>query len=233
MYVSAISDGSACEKDESKAARINVPSRLVEAASSLDLTFVYISTDLVFDGIHAPYRESDSPSPLSAYGRSKAVGEDAVRRYQPAGPSGGHVIIRPSLLIGPPSIIPSTKSSCVQWMLKGASNPPLKLFTDEYRTPTYVDDVAELILLIHQRRCAAFRNKVLHFGGPSVISRYDLGVMVFQAAGLDSSLIVPSKQSEITVGFARPPNCALDSTLGHSLVSPTPLVEAISKCISN
>lgn len=36
---------------------------------------IYISTDYVFDGKNAPYKETAVPTPLNAYGKSKLEGE--------------------------------------------------------------------------------------------------------------------------------------------------------------
>jgi dTDP-4-dehydrorhamnose reductase len=58
---------------------------------------VQISTDYIFDGSkRTPYLESDRPAPLSAYGRSKLAGEEAVARVAPD----THTIVRTSWLFG-------------------------------------------------------------------------------------------------------------------------------------
>lgn len=46
-------------------------------------TFLYISTDYVFDGRNPPYGEDDAPNPLNVYGRSKLEGERETLRHCP------------------------------------------------------------------------------------------------------------------------------------------------------
>lgn len=54
---------------------------LAETANLLGAWLVHYSTDYVFDGTgHAPWQESDTPAPLSAYGRSKLAGDLAASR---------------------------------------------------------------------------------------------------------------------------------------------------------
>ena len=69
------------EKDEALACAINseAPAIMAEEAKKIGAALVHFSTDYVFDGANSsPYAENDSPNPISAYGRTKLVGEQAV-----------------------------------------------------------------------------------------------------------------------------------------------------------
>lgn len=57
--------------------------------------FIFISTDLVFNGTKGDYDETDSPNPISYYGETKAEAESLVRKLV-----GNHVILRAPLLLG-------------------------------------------------------------------------------------------------------------------------------------
>jgi dTDP-4-dehydrorhamnose reductase len=70
------------EKDEPLARAINsvAPAVIAEAAKKIGAALVHYSTDYVFDGSkNSPYEENDPPNPLSAYGRTKLAGEQAIR----------------------------------------------------------------------------------------------------------------------------------------------------------
>ncbi len=80
------------ESDPDLADQINgvAPGILAEEAKAAGALLVHYSTDYVFDGTkQAPYVETDTPNPLSRYGRSKLAGDTAV---QAAG--GRHLIFR-------------------------------------------------------------------------------------------------------------------------------------------
>jgi dTDP-4-dehydrorhamnose reductase len=70
------------EGNEALARAINseAPAVMAEEAKKIGAALVHYSTDYVFDGAkNSPYAENDSPNPVSAYGRTKLAGEQAVR----------------------------------------------------------------------------------------------------------------------------------------------------------
>jgi dTDP-4-dehydrorhamnose reductase len=78
----AWTDVDGCEKNPEQAMVINgvAPGHLAAACAAVNARLTHISSDYVFDGrIDRDYREDDAVSPLSAYGRSKLAGEEAVR----------------------------------------------------------------------------------------------------------------------------------------------------------
>lgn len=82
------------EEEEAKATVINgeAPGAMAQAAAELEVPFVHISTDYVFDGSGIePWTPDQQTAPLGAYGRSKLAGEEAVRAA-----GGTHAILRTS-----------------------------------------------------------------------------------------------------------------------------------------
>src|SRR5438132_4382951 len=75
-----------CETERAECERMNVaaPRTVAEYAQRHDAFVVYYSTDHVFDGAKASYREDDALAPANVYARSKASGEAAVRSLVPA-----------------------------------------------------------------------------------------------------------------------------------------------------
>ncbi len=86
VHAAAATDVDGCEKNPTMAAVVNADGtrRIAEGCRRAGAGLVYISTDFVFDGGQAiPYVETDTPGPLSVYGRSKLAGEQAVREMAP------------------------------------------------------------------------------------------------------------------------------------------------------
>jgi dTDP-4-dehydrorhamnose reductase len=95
----AFTDVDACEEHEEQATAVNGAGagNVAAAAASHGALVIHVSSDYVFDGRKGTsYVESDATSPLSAYGRSKLAGEEAVRAAAPE----DHLIIRSSWLFG-------------------------------------------------------------------------------------------------------------------------------------
>src|SRR5581483_10746505 len=113
--------------------------RLATLCSRLDLTVVHYSTNYVFDGNKAEYRESDQPSPLSAYGRSKLLGEELL-----AARATRHYLIRTAVIFGPRGTSDLSKKSFVELMLDlSAKKDVIQAVDDEINSVTYAPDLAQ------------------------------------------------------------------------------------------
>jgi dTDP-4-dehydrorhamnose reductase len=94
------------------------------AADRAAARLIHLSTDLVFDGEHAPYGEEDDPGPVSAYGQAKLEAERLVHG----------LVVRTSLLYGKPG--PQEAH---------AARDDVVFHTDEIRCPTHVSDLAGVL----------------------------------------------------------------------------------------
>lgn len=125
------------------AVNVTGPKNLAEAASDRHIPFVHYSTDYVFAGDKKEgYVETDTPAPISKYGETKYLGEQAV---QQAG--GAWYILRTSKIFGTPGLTELSKPSFVSLMLKlAAEKPELKIVDEEVGCPTYTLDIAKTTL---------------------------------------------------------------------------------------
>ena len=123
-----------CEKETALAWQVNAegPKYLAQAAARLNSRLIHISTDYVFDGykeVPNPYLETDTPNPLSEYGKSKLAGEEVVAEYAP-----NHVILRTAWLYS------ATGKNFLKTILKLAVSDPdreLKVVDDQYGSLTW------------------------------------------------------------------------------------------------
>lgn len=125
------------EDEEQLAYDVNAlaPGVIASVAANLGLPLVHYSTDYVFDGHgQAPFVETDTPSPLSVYGRSKLAGERAV---QAAG--GSHLILRTSWVFGVHG------QNFLKTMLRLAqTRDELRVVNDQIGAPTSADLLASV-----------------------------------------------------------------------------------------
>lgn len=88
IHCAAVTNVDGCEGDPLLAYRVNGlgTAWLAEAAAAIAGKLVYVSTDFVFDGTKqgVPYEVDARVSPLSVYGASKRLGEEAVLSYDRA-----------------------------------------------------------------------------------------------------------------------------------------------------
>ncbi len=175
---------------------------IAHAATRVGARLIHLSSDVIFDGEHAPYDEDALPAPISAYGSSKALAERAVKEECPRA-----VIVRTSLVYGFSPLDPRTQQT-----LNGEMPD---LFTDEYRCPLLVDDLTSALIELVTMDYAG----VLNIAGPQRLCRYDFGVKLVQA------LHAPVKFAPALCASnpnPRPRDCTLDTTRAQSLLR-TPL----------
>jgi dTDP-4-dehydrorhamnose reductase len=173
------------------------------AAAAVGARLVHLSTDVLFDGEHGPYTESDAPMPITPYGLAKAEAERVVTGLCPDA-----AIVRTSLIYGfdPPD--PRTL-----WVVDSLREGRLiTLFTDEIRSPVWVEQLAAALLEL----VAGDRDSmagVWHLAGPQPLTRYGFGERLARAYGLDPAGITPGLSHES--GLIRPRNCVLDVSKAH------------------
>lgn len=106
---------------------------LAEAASEVGSRLVLVSTDMVHDGKKAPYADAAIPSPINAYGQSKADGETSALAAH-----SDTIAVRTSLIYGLESIDRGTAG----FAHRLAAGDTLTLFSDVLRQPVWRDALA-------------------------------------------------------------------------------------------
>jgi len=189
----------ACEADPDRAFLVNSlgTRHVADGARRVGARICYLSTDYVFDGTKSdPYVEWDPPHPLSVYGRSKHGGECEV--------DPGSTIVRTSWVCG------RHGQNMVKTILRLAADPrPLAFVDDQRGHPTFAGDLASMIArLVADRRPGLF-----HVTNQGVVSWYEFARAVFEAAGLDASLVQPISTADLDPPrpAPRPANSVLDN----------------------
>lgn len=161
IHAAAVNPGSG---DAAAMERINADGTrfVAEAAQTLGARLVYVSTDVVHSGQAAPYRDDASPTPLNAYGRSKAAGEAAVLDLDP-----GAAIARTSLIYG----LQAMDRGTVSFVKRLESGQTLTLFSDVIRQPIWVESLAEALLKLVELEYAG----TLNVAGRQALSREAFG----------------------------------------------------------
>ncbi len=173
------------------------------------IRFIHLSTDQVFDGTAAPYTESCPHNPINPYGKAKAQAEDLVLALNPQA-----VIVRSSLLYG----LHSPDRQTAALIQTAQSGELYRLFTDEFRCPVWVENLAEALLELGRNNYSG----ILHLGGPQHLNRWEFGLYMLQHFGITPT---PNIQQDTikALGIIRPKNLTLDSSIAQQLLQ-TPLL---------
>lgn len=173
------------------------------AAGHVGARLVHLSSDALHAGRPQPYLDDDPPSPVHSYGAAKAAAETAVRAVAP-----GAAIVRTSLIIG------DERSKPIQFALDvAAGRRSGALFTDEYRCPVAVTDLAAAVLEL----AASTVSGTINVAGPEALSRAEMGRLAAVRHGLDPERIPVCTIAEGGLG-PRPAHVVLDSTQAASLL---------------
>lgn len=187
--------------------------RLADLAAQCHARFIFISSDVVFDGSKGQYREDDLPNPKGVYANSKLQAENYLLEHLP-----DVIVIRPSIFYG---LTLNGRPSFTQTMLRNLhQGKQVFLFTDQYRSPLLVNNLAESIWEIAD---LDFKG-VLHLGGPERMSRMEMGELLCDMFKLDRSLLVPIQSAQANLIAPRPLDCSLNSSRARQLLK-TELVD--------
>jgi dTDP-4-dehydrorhamnose reductase len=206
IHAAAVASVAKCYESPDAAWHVNVDATrsLLTIASDLSARFVFVSTDLVFDGRHGSYKESDEARPLSIYAHTKLAAEQAVLAYD------GGAAVRLSLLFGP--ALGDRRSFFDEQLAALSEGRPCRLFTDEWRTPLALPTAASALVKVAETGFTG----TLHVGGPERMSRMEMGERLARLMRLDPTSIVPTTRDSTPGTEERPRDTSLDSSRWRS-----------------
>jgi dTDP-4-dehydrorhamnose reductase len=197
INAAAMTQVDACETDRELCWKVNADAvdTLARCCRDHGARLLQISTDFVFDGQDGPYREDARPNPVSYYGRSKLAGENNARG---AG-TDRWAIIRTVLVYGAPQA--DARSNFVTWVYsKLQAGEHIRVVTDQWRTPTWVVDLADAV-----ERVVRFRKSgIYHVSGRELMSVHAFAHRIARVAGLDASLIGEADKTTFSQPAERP-----------------------------
>jgi dTDP-4-dehydrorhamnose reductase len=165
IHCAAISKNPVCDADPAMARSVNTDVTAHLAELCADIPFVFMSTDLVFDGRKGNYVETDAPNPLGVYPETKARAEEAVLRNP------NHTVVRTSVNAG--RSISGNRSFNEELRAAFAAGRELSLFVDEFRCPIPAEATARALWEIAGRATGIF-----HLCGTETLSRFEIGKLV-------------------------------------------------------
>jgi dTDP-4-dehydrorhamnose reductase len=193
------------EDDPAPAFAVNATGvrHLTDACEQLGIRLVHVSTDYVFgaDATHTtPYVETDTPGPVSEYGRSKLEGE----RVALAVP--GNLAVRTCGLYGVWGS-GGKGGNFVETMLRVAGlGKPLRVVADQRCTPTYTADLAAGIVQLIERGTTG----LVHLTNGGECSWHEFAAAIFRTAGVNVDL-TPITTAEFGAKAPRPKYSVLGS----------------------
>ncbi|MBU0637589.1 MAG: SDR family oxidoreductase [Planctomycetes bacterium] len=201
LHVGALTGVSDACARPAEAERVNVAATriLAEHATAWGARLVFSSTDMVFDGRSAPYRESDAPRPLSEYGRSKVAAERILANREMA------LVVRLPLMYGYPGLARETTFTRQISALRAGT--PLRLFTDEFRTPLWLADAANALIALADSDLTG----VIHVAGPERLTRFEMVARFAELLGINAPPLEPASRLSIEASEPRPEDLSLDA----------------------
>ncbi len=195
-----------CETHEDEAHAINgaAVDVLAHSCNRIGAKLIHISTDYVFDGnASIPYRETDRVAPQSAYGRSKLEGEIAAAHAE------RHLIVRTAWLYGHGgrNFVEAIRGQ----INKGVSS--LRVVSDQFGTPTLVDDLACAILDLE----AVDAEGMIHAVNSGVTNWHGFASSIVKILG-KSINVIPVSTDEFPRPAPRPAYSVLDTTRLNTLI---------------
>jgi dTDP-4-dehydrorhamnose reductase len=222
VHTAAMSKPDECNNNKDLAIDVNVTATkyLLQLPNT---HFIYISTDFIF-GEDGPHSEDEVPEPLNFYGETKLMAEEEVKH------SGVYyTIVRPVFIYG--KTWEGLRPTFLHWVKDNLEKgKPIKVVSDQQRTPTYVLDICKGISSIIKIKATGD----FHFAGKDILSPYDMAVITANTLGLDSSLIqnVTSETFPEPVRRAKRSGLKIDKAVKELAYAPVSFEEGVKLTFS-
>ncbi|RYY17598.1 MAG: SDR family oxidoreductase [Chitinophagaceae bacterium] len=196
IHAAAMTQVDDCELNQELCERINVQgtSHVIINAEQYSRKLIYISTDFVFDGEKGDYAEEDDMGPVNWYGFTKMQAESIVETCDMP-----WAIVRTCLVYG--NVLTGTRTNIINWVKENLSaGKPIKVVSDQVRTPTYVMDLVNGIMLILLQNGEG----TFHIAGKDVLTPYDMAMKSAAFFKLDPALMTKVDASTFSQPGRRP-----------------------------
>ncbi len=232
VNAAAYTDVDAAESQEALARTINAlaPATIAESARRLGALLIHYSSDYVFDGsITRSYREDDTVSPLSAYGRTKAEGEQLIAQC-----GGRHLILRTSWVYG------SRGKNFLLTMLRLAREcDRLAVVADQLGSPTWSRMIALATATLTKRVAGDDIRETVHVASQGQASWHSFASAIIRegaSRGLcPATSVEPITTAEFPAPAPRPPQSVLSTEWLHSRygLQLGPWMPSLNRCLSD
>jgi len=202
LHTIANSSVDLCETDHYIADKlhVNATKKIANACKLINSKLIFLSTDAVFEGqLNKHYVENDLANPINYYGKTKLEAEKIVLNAD-----SNNVVLRTSVIYGW-----HKKSRFTNWILDYLKDKKqVDPFSDQFNTPTLVDDLVKAILKIIQNNTTG----LYHATGKTCLNRYQFATLLAKTFSLEETLIHPVTKLEKKQYAPRPISTCLDST---------------------
>jgi len=214
IHTAAYTNVESCEINQDMAWKVNAQAtkHVATASASINSHLTYVSTDYVFDGEKGLYSEEDQPNPISYYGYTKLKGEEFVKDHAKE-----WCIARASVIYGWSQ---AQKPNFATWLINNLHQGKyVKVLTDQYVSPTFNINLAEMLLEIAERKITG----ILHTAGATRVSRYEFSLKLAEVFNLNTHLIKPAEMNEMLWQAKRPKDSSLNVSRANALLHRKPL----------
>ena len=204
IHTAAMTNVDQCETDKDNCWAQNVLALeyLVESCGLNDTFLCHVSTDFIFDGKDGPYTETAEANPISFYGWSKYAAEKIVINSNIR-----WGIARTVLVYGIAHDM--SRTNIILWV-KGSlkAGKPIKVVTDQWRTPTLAEDLAMGCWLITDQEAGG----IFNISGKDLLTPYEMAIQTAEYFNLDKSLISKADSNTFSQIAKRPAKTGFDLT---------------------
>ncbi len=216
LFAAAMTHVDLCEEEKERCFKTNV-SAVRNAIQALQkkgkpYTFVFFSSEYIFDGAGGPYRDSDQPNPISVYGLSKLKAEEIIEQEVK-----DYLIIRATGIYG---VEAEGKNFFYTVRRFLTQNHSLTVPSDQISTPTYAKHIAQAVRLLVEKG----QKGIFHAADGTLVSRADFAKVIAQRFGWHQEWIRPAPTPQLNQKAKRPlkgglvPSAILEREQGiHSL----------------
>jgi dTDP-4-dehydrorhamnose reductase len=228
IHTAALTNVDYCELNPEECQEVNVlaTKKLWNEAQKINAHFQLLSTDFIFDGLTGNYKETDEPSAVSIYGQSKVDAEHVLKNSQNKNWS----IARTIIVYGTANNL--SRTNIVLWSIDALTKgDPMKIIDDQFRMPTWADDLAWGCLEI----CRRDKTGIFHLCGPELMAVNEIVFRIAKHLGKSIENVEIISSSTLNQPAKRPPRTGFDLTKSRTELdyNPKTIEETITILTNN